>query len=151
MSYKQDTELEVKVKIDDKDDISNYIVSSQHRKSKGNARKSIWSISQKEEFECFVFSKVNKWCENHCGWGIHVVNNSLGVLGYNKIKDETKELKFAKFIDGNQNKTWHGYPADYMTKVQDIPSTNVLYAWVQNGYITKAKMSKILQGQRCNL
>jgi len=126
---------------------SNYIISSQHRRV-GNPNKSIWTISFEDEVTCFVHTITNKWKIGPDAWGIKVIGDILQVVGLNNDK---QELKIARFVDGTNTDIWHGYPADYMRKSKDRPSTAVLKSWVKSGFITKAKMSKIRTGQSCNL
>lgn len=72
----------------------------------------------------------------------------MQVVGINNDKEE---LRIAKFIDGTGSDVWHGYPADYLNRKQDIPSTFVLQIWVSSGYIGKSDLRKIRQGMPCNL
>lgn len=126
---------------------SKYIISSQHRKT-GNPNKSIWIISFNDEVECFLQTLEKNWKQHNEGWGIKVLNDALQVIGNSVSKDE---LKIAKFVDGSNTDVWHGYPADYMRNSQDRPTTEILTVWVNSGYITKSKMSKIRKGFSCNL
>ena len=125
----------------------NYIISSQHRR-KGNPNKCIWTINHDEEVACFTETMISGWKSGTEAWGLRVVNNILQVIG---INNDTKELKLAKFVDGSETNVWHGYPADYMRRAQDRPTTIILKAWVDTGFLTKSKMSKIRLGQSCNL
>ena len=84
------------------------------------------------------------WKAGTEAWGVKVLGDVLQVLGLNNNK---QELKLAKFVDGTNTNVWHGYPADYVSKSQDRPATNILKIWVDSGYLTKAKMSKIRLGQ----
>lgn len=144
MSYTSDTEIDLEIG-------NNYIISSQHRRT-GNSNKSIWTITFDEEVDCFIEAMNGGWKSGSEAWSLKVSNNILHVVGTNIDKSNTiKELKLAKFVDGTKNKVWHGYPADYMYKAQDRPSTEVLRVWVTLGYLTKSKMSKIRLGQSCNL
>ena len=125
----------------------NYIVSSQHR-GRRNPHKSTWIITIEEEIECFIQAVNNNWRIETEAWGVKTFGGILQVVGLNYNQ---QELKLAKFVDGNSTNVWHGYPADYMSKSQDRPTTSILKVWVKNGFLTKAKMSKIRQGQSCNL
>lgn len=116
-----------------------YIISSQHRKTK-KSHKSYWTISYKEEVECFCSTFSEKWIEDYEGWGLKVENSNIIVLGQSKKKTD---LKLAKFVDGNQNDIWHGYPADHLEKTQDIPPIFILKLWKEKGYISKADVLKI--------
>ncbi len=142
MPYKADTEIEHQDFAPSK-----YIVSSQHRRV-GNPNKSIWTIDFEEEINCFIQTITQKWVSGVEAWGLKLNGTTLEVIGVTNTK---KELKIAKFVDGTSTNVWHGYPADHMTKSQDRPTTIILKNWVDNGYITKAKMNKIRQGQLCIL
>lgn len=142
MQYKLDTEIDLKNEIS-----CNYIISSQHRQT-GNPQKSIWKITYKEEVQCFIQAIDCNWKSDSTAWGIKLKDASLQVIGHN---NNGQDLKVAKFVDGSNNNVWHGYPADHMNKAHDRPTTTVLKDWVQKGYLTKAKMSKIRQGQSCSL
>jgi hypothetical protein len=143
MPYTKDTEID----LTPHDIESRYIISSQHRR-KGNPNKCVWIITFDDEVNCFVRTIQQNWRAGTTAWGVIVVNNIVQILGRNSSNEE---LKIAKFVDGNDNEVWHGYPADYMLKSNDRPDTPILQAWVNNGYITKAKMSKIRLGHSCNL
>lgn len=143
MPHQVDTEIDLtEQKVDSK-----YIISSQHRR-KGNIHKCIWIISLDEEVNCFVQAIKENWKVGSQAWGLKIVNTVIQVVGHNS---RNRELKLAKFIVGNDKDIWHGYPADYMMRAQDRPATDILKAWVNNGYISKAKMSKIRLGHSCNL
>ncbi|RXK47062.1 hypothetical protein [Aquirufa rosea] len=142
MPYKADTEIDLTAQT-----TGSYIIASQHRK-KGNPNKSIWTITFDEEVNCFIQALNGDWKIGKEAWGVKVIGDILQVVGLNNNR---QELKLAKFVDGTNTNVWHGYPADYMSKAQDRPATNILKVWVDNGFLTKAKMSKIRLGQSCNL
>ena len=144
MPYITDTEIEIEL---EEELSTKYIISSQHRAT-GNPNKTVWSINFDDEVECFTQSKNSKWIENNCGWGLKITNSTLQNIGHN-FMNET--LKFAKFVDGKGNNIWHGYPADFLRRSQDRPPTFILKNWVEEGYLTKAKMNKIRRGQSCDL
>lgn len=144
MPYTIDTKIEINLGNEIK---TTYIISSQHRAT-GNPNKTVWTLDFYDEVECFKLSKSSEWVEDNYGWGIRVIDSTIQYIGYN-FKNET--LKLAKFVDGNENNIWHGYPADYLRRSQDRPPTFVLKNWVEQGFLTKAKMNKIRRGQSCNL
>ena len=144
MPYTTDTEIEIEL---EEELTTTYIISSQHRAT-GNPNKTVWVLDFNDEVQCFTQSKTSEWIQDNYGWGIKVINSNLQNIGHN-FENET--LKLAKFVDGNGNDKWHGYPADYLRRSQDRPPTFILKNWVDQGYITKAKMSKIRKGQLCNL
>ncbi|MBF4519119.1 hypothetical protein IRZ71_22425 [Flavobacterium sp. ANB] len=141
MPYQADIEIDLSEHID-----SNYIISSQHRRT-GNPNKSQWIIDFEDEIQCFINTINNNWKDGFEAWGLKIENASLQVVGVNN----NGQLKLAKFVDGTNTNVWHGYPADHMTKAQDRPTTSILKDWVDQGFISKAKMNKIRQGQLCYL
>jgi len=142
MPYRQDTEIVLQDTVPSK-----YFISSQHRRT-GNKHKSIWTISLEEEVNCFIQTISNNWKVGFEAWGIKLNQKTLHVVG---LSNNNNELKLAKFVGGINTNLWHGYPADHMYKAQDRPTTEILKLWVAEGFITKAKMNKIRQGQLCNL
>ncbi|RNI31956.1 hypothetical protein EFA69_05465 [Rufibacter immobilis] len=144
MPYTTDTKIEIELKEESK---TTYIISSQHRAT-GNPKKTVWTIDFNEEVECFKQSKISEWIQDNYSWGVKAIDSVLQYIGHN-FENET--LKLAKFVDGNENDIWHGYPADYLRRSQDRPPTFILKSWVDKGYLTKAKMNKIRRGQPCDL
>lgn len=142
MPYTADTEIDLMAIT-----TGNYIISSQHRR-RGNPNKSIWTITFEEEVDCFIQALSGNWKTENEAWGIKLHNGVIQVVGENYSR---QELKLAKFVDGTNTNVWHGYPADHMNRPHDRPATNILKVWVNSGYLTKAKMSKIRLGQSCNL
>jgi hypothetical protein len=142
MPYTADVRIDLSPKFS-----SEYIISSQHRRV-GNVNKCIWIVSFEEEVNCFTNTFTENWISKTKAWGLLIENDLLKVIGLN---NNNQELKLAKFVDANNNNIWHGYPADYMNRVHDIPLENVLKNWVLKKYITKAKMNKIRRGISCNL
>lgn len=143
MAYKTDSQIDLTAqKVESK-----YIISSQHRR-KGNPNKCVWIVTFDQEVNCFIQTIQQNWRAGSEAWGLIASNAVLQVVGRNT---NNEELKLAKFVDGNDNEIWHGYPADYMMRSQDRPTTGILQSWVNSGYITKAKMSKIRLGHSCNL
>jgi len=142
MSYLQDTPYNLAPRTK-----STYIISSQHRQL-GNPNKSIWSIPYEEEIDCFILSKTSKWINGSVCWGLKPINNRLEVIGKN---NDQEDLKIAKFVDGNKNNIWHGYPADCKRKKQDIPDTEILVIWKNKELIGKSDVRKLKQQMTCNL
>jgi len=144
MTYQQDKEYDLKEHVVDD---CRYIIVSHHRMN-GNPKKSIWTLTHDGEIKCFIFSYCSNWIDDKVGWGLSINGTNLQIVGHNF---DNEDLKIAKFVNPNNNKLWHGYPADYLRKAHDRPATNTLKDWVSKGLITKAKMSKIRLGQSCNL
>lgn len=143
MPYQQDIEYNLAPQT-----ASVYFVSSHHRRTRGNNNKSIWTISNDEEVECFIFSKNSNWVDGSICWGLRLLNNVIQVIGRNPARED---LKIAKFVDGTNNNIWHGYPADCKNKKQDIPNTEVLTIWKNNNYLSKSDVRKLKQQLPCNL
>lgn len=132
-----------------------YIHNPQHRD--GNPNKTQWTINEIDERSCFQFAGRLKY-EQNCElsttcWGIHVTNGRVCALGKSAVKSSAPiyDLIIAKFVDGNANHKWHGYPADHEANIQDIPPECVRSSWLKSGYLTAAKIRKISRGQRCRL
>ena len=120
-----------------------FVSTSKHR-VRGNPNGSIWSISYRDEYICFLKSKPHKH-SNGISWGAHIVGGSLNVLGTNS--SGTIDLRIAKFTNhNNNNNLWHGYPTDPRIKTTDIPSDDFLRFLVSNNYLTKAKSRKLVNG-----
>lgn len=125
-----------------------YIIASQHRLMT-NQHKSFWIISPEGELDCFQLTISKGWYQNNRGWGLCLsTEGKLNYLGKNNISEL---LKIAKFIDSVPNNHWHGYPADYRRKTQDIPPIDILKEWYDEGLLEKHCISKIKAGKVCNL
>lgn len=142
MPYRTDTEIDLTPQT-----TSKYIISSQHRRI-GNPYKCVWTITYQEEVNCFIQAKTSNWINGKICWGLKVVGNALQAVGRNT---DNEDLKFAKFIDGTNTDVWHGYPADYLNRSQDRPTTAILLSWQQSNYLGKHHVRKIKQGIPCNL
>jgi len=124
-----------------------YVHKLDHRN--GAPKKSQWIIPEQEERDCFKAMHDQELFANGIGWGVYAVNASLSQIGFGV--DRLRELYIAKFVDGNSNNHWHGYPADHVSHNQDIPDSTVLMAWRNMDLLTTSKVRKILRGQPCNL
>lgn len=128
-----------------------YAPKADHRDN--TQAKSQWTISPAEEVACFNRTIEKEWVgPPHVAWGLHF--NAAGIaqyLGTSALTHgEAYELFLAKFIDGNQNDTWHGYPADPSRHQQDIPPTSIRKAWMGT-HLRAALVRKIGKGQQCSL
>lgn len=124
-----------------------YQIHKQHRDRTPD--KSQWIISCEDEVS--VFAKTigeGEIVDGQYMWGLFIPIVKPEVLG---ITDKKLPSKIAKFDNGIHNGFWHGYPAEYLKKNQDIPPYNVLFQWHKAGIITTATMKKIKGGQPCNL
>ena len=135
------------IKISDKREVI-YTISKKHRGKK--KQKSYWIIKKPEEVSLFIDSlKSGYEDENkYCAWNLRIIDGNAVVLGCSLAKEE---LKIAKFINSAKKDQWHGYPANYIKKSQDIPSAKILTLWHIKGLINTATMKKIRGGQPCNL
>lgn len=115
-----------------------------------------WSIGIPDEYDSFKNAlkstvksgQTPNYNKLNLCWGVHIVQSVLAKLGENS---NNNNIKFAKFTKHPNNSEWHGYPADYQNKPQDIPSEKYLKKLKQDNYLTKAKLNKIKQGKSCNL
>lgn len=124
-----------------------YQIHKQHRDKTPD--KSQWILSY--EGEVSLFAKT--YCmgiveQEQYLWGLYIPKDKPEMLG---ITVKGLPSKMAIFDNGGHNGFWHGYPADYLRRKQDIPPHNVLIKWQQDGIITTATMKKIKGGQPCNL
>ena len=115
----------------------------------GALNKSQWRIARPEELTCFQRSVREGWSVSPVGWGLHITNEELAILGV--AQDHSTEVFLAKFVDPSEADSWHGYPADHQRNLQDIPDPHVLRAWMSDGLITPAKARKIARAQPCHL
>ncbi|MBL7690598.1 MAG: hypothetical protein JNM41_03320 [Flavipsychrobacter sp.] len=141
MPYDIDAELDLSPRIEEV-----YFISSAHRRRQAN--KSFWTVSADQEVDCFITSQTNSWVEISKAWGLLQNGNSLLILGQNY---HNEPLKIAKFVVKNEQRVWHGYPADFCRNNQDRPGTGILKDWRTRGYIEKHHIVKIRQGKECNL
>lgn len=129
-----------------------YVSKVDHRDN--TARKSQWTITFNDEKNCYDHAAASNWIEPPTiGWGLHIgangVPSHLGISA--AIHGEHRQLFIAKFIDGNGNDVWHGYPADPYRNSQDIPPERVLGLWVQGTLLRPAIARKLNRGQKCDL
>jgi|SanBayMetagenome_1026888.scaffolds.fasta_scaffold02444_2 hypothetical protein len=132
-------------------DTNSYFHKHDHRNK--SPKKSQWTITEDEEKICFENSLLSKWNEEHLSWGLHFNEKKVQYLGKSaEFESVSCDLFIAKFIDGDKNKQWHGYPANPNgKKPQDIPPVNVLNDWLKNEYLRRATIRKITKGQKCSL
>lgn len=122
----------------------NYIFTNQHR-ARQNANKSLWTITEDEEFNSFSLMCNQNWIlDQYKGWSLHRVGSINDFLGVNP---KNERVQIAKFVDSSKNSLWHGYPVNYRESVHDKPHNEVLQKWVDDKKITKVQMSKISRGK----
>jgi len=126
-----------------------YIFKEDHRD--GTAQKSQWTISEDDEFRSFEYAFDSNWIEENVGWGLYLVNTIPAFLGVAELPNRHRLLFIAKFVGSDRGKRWHGYPANPQDHQHDTPSNDVLLNWSERGFVSRAKMRKILKGQPCNL
>lgn len=123
-----------------------YQVNPQHRDS--NPNKSQWDITVENELYVFRCAAYYKWFTHNKAWALFLNNGEMHYLG---TVPGNRRTFIAKFVVDNNHNAWHGYPADHISKSQDIPDGAILQAWVQSKLLTKPKMRKIMQGQPCSI
>jgi hypothetical protein len=123
-----------------------YVVKLDHR-SLPSEHKSAWLISVEEEVACFDKALASGWTVRAIGWGLHLAGQKSLVLGENHVR----KLKIGKFVSNPPNILWHGYPADYRSKLQDRPPIAVLSSWRDAGIIKKHEMTRVRRGKPCCL
>src|ERR1035438_3288612 len=93
----------------------------------GTPVKSQWTVSLQAEQLSFDHATLKEWTSGvTVRWGLHLSPRpeNLGVSA-TALGTPTRDLFIAKFVDGNSNDLWHGYPADPYRHQQDIPPINV--------------------------
>ena len=124
-----------------------YIPNPQHRD--GNPNKSQWLIDIDQEVRVFKYMAYNNWGGENNGWGLFFRRNILDYLGI--IHSRNTNVFIAKFVVDTSHCAWHGYPADYQFKAQDVPDRSILQDWLEKKYLSKAKIRKIMKGQPCKI
>jgi len=159
MKIEHDEEIELVIeRVKDGEGVKyecSYIIVSYHRNN-SLKDKSVWTIDEQAELNCFKETQEKNWVQESIGWGMKyevlkkkesekVIIETIGISEHNE------KLKIGRFIDGSKNDTWHGYPANYRRKKQDIPPMEILLNWIDLRVLKKHQASKIKQGKKCNL
>ena len=119
----------------------------------GTNLKSQWTILYNQEVASFDLATREDWSSGATTrWGLHM-NPAPGNLGQSAsaFGTPTRPLFIAKFIDGDANDLWHGYPADPYRNQHDIPPSSVLRAWNSATHLRPAVIRKLVKGQLCTL
>lgn len=128
-----------------------YIPNPQHRNTAFAFQKSQWIVAEPIEIECYDTAQKNKWSYNNSLWGIYWDEQEKKVIEIGIAPPPIScNVHMAKFVCDSHN-NWHGYPVAHWRAPFDRPDTNVLRMWLDNGYITAPKMSKIIRGKKCAL
>ena len=115
--------------------------------------KSQWVILCADEVNCFNLATSQDWSSDaSTRWGLHF-NPSVANLGQSALAFgiPPRALFIAKFIDGNANDLWHGYPADPYRNQHDLPPTSVLKIWQSESHLRPALIRKLVKGRLCAL
>jgi hypothetical protein len=97
----------------------------------------------------FKYTAYKNWIFEENGWGLFIDKDIINYLGI--INNRNTSIFIAKFVVDINHNAWHGYPADYQFKAQDVPDKEVINKWIKEKYITKAKARKIMMGQSCRI
>lgn len=122
----------------------NYRPKDDHRKRTAG-KKSQWTINEEEERSCFDLAAAQSWTWRDSYWGVHVPDGVAQYLGISQAP-ERKPVFIARFLPG---KYWHGYPVAHWRSPFDKPSTDILEAWWEKGYIRKKTVKRVAGGKRC--
>lgn len=111
-----------------------YLCANWHRGAGDPTHKTIWVISEHEEYAVFCCADDGKWKDDPGNyWGI----KNGEILGEN---DE----RVAKFpVPQNQHDPWHGYP---VKTGEDKPPIPLINLWRENTLITKAMSKRMKKG-----
>lgn len=129
-----------------------YLSKQDHRD--GTRIKSQWTISFEDEKAAFMRATTSGWISNATlRWGLHLTPSVPSALGSSAqaFGAPTRNLFIAKFVDGNANDSWHGYPADPYKNQHDIPPSTVLKLWLGLSFLRPATIRKLVKGQLCAL
>lgn len=114
----------------------------------GNRKKSQWIIGMNEEVAVFTFAWNGKFVSDSLAWTVYPENGVLKELG--TLVDRNRRSRLAKFVGNTQTSiVWHGYPADYRTKAQDIPHEGVLKRMIEASILDKRTAIRLSLGQPC--
>lgn len=116
-----------------------FLSNAKHR-NRPTHNASIWSITFEEEYYCFESSDIDpaigiRWGHRNrspLGWSIRTKNPRLD-----------PDLIYAKFVFDHNN-VWHGYPADYLINIHDIPYDDFLQLSLG---LNKAQIKRIKTGK----
>jgi hypothetical protein len=126
-----------------------YAQHPHHRNPAFAGQKSQWTITPGEELQSYTGAVNAGWSCDGSFWGLHLVAAQPDTLGTYRLP-AAYPLKIAKFV-GDEAENWHGYPVAHWLSPWDKPGESVLFAWKNAGLISKATMSKIHRGKRCDL
>lgn len=127
-----------------------YMPVSVHRRQ-DSPHKSWWDIKMDEEIACFLQANALSTLIAGSGWAVHLGGGTRPTtLGYRWKGGKAFPLVVAKFVNKNESLgPWHGYPADYQDKPQDLPPVNVLQRWADEGFIRRHEVTRIRRGIKC--
>jgi len=128
-----------------------YTPNLQHRNNAFASQKSQWIVPIPIEIQCYNIATQNDWQHNNSFWGIYWDGQAQRAIEIGVAPPPIScNVHMAKFVCDNHD-NWHGYPVAHWKAPFDRPDTNVLKKWLDNGYISTPKMSKIIRGKRCAL
>lgn len=125
--------------------VRKYTINPKHR-SKPTGDICTWIIDEKTEKQIWEQAISENWIADNKSWGIKVENSRIIQVGTNIRKEF---LIIGKFIDGNRNEDWHGYPANYVRNNHDVPPESILSTWLALEMINRAKWSRIRRQKDC--
>lgn len=144
--HRTDTDYDMSVEYPDYEINGYYKSVSYHRN--GTAGKSQWIITVDNEIDLFAKAKRDEQIFDNNGYAIWVIDEKTGVLGYTENNSETR---LARFVDGSRSDHWHGYPANYLKKKNDIPPMTLLKKWKEKGLIEKSDLTRMKYQKPCSL
>lgn len=122
-----------------------YSPKADHRQPSAS-RKSQWTISAAEEQSCFALAISSAWSFGNALWSVYAPAGPAVWLGLSQAPDRAPVF-IAKFVEDQA--VWHGYPVAHWKSKHDKPSSKILLAWRENGYIRRQTVSRVVRGKKC--
>jgi hypothetical protein len=109
----------------------------------GTPGKTQWKtdVTISDEEAIFRLGEDSGWME-----GSNVFSLRIGASSAIDYLDAEDFLNFAHFSGAA---VWHGWPANPKRSPKDMPSYEILRAWVERKFTTRARVAKLMRYQRC--
>jgi hypothetical protein len=131
--------------------ICKYQPNPHHRNSSRKSKHTQWntSINENSEFQIFEEATSNGWgSEITSFWGIRIDQNTILETLNNPALHNNRIAKWCRFVCSNTTNIWHGFP-QWPDPSREHPPQSILISWSIYRPLSKAKVTKILRGRRC--